>query len=123
AALDSTPFDESALERARLTAVRESFDGGHAPAVGLQRQERARVHRPPVDQHHAGAALGVVAALFCAREAELVAKRRQQRSRAVYGDRVCDAVDREGEWVRHRRARSYACSRARLTTTGICARR
>ena len=49
------------------------------PAVGLEGEVRAGVHRPAVDEDHAGAALGIVAALLGAGQPELAAQHGQQR--------------------------------------------
>ncbi|HET7900670.1 MAG TPA: FAD binding domain-containing protein, partial [Candidatus Nanopelagicales bacterium] len=49
--------------------------------VRLQRQVRARVHRPAVQEHHAGAALGVVAALLGAGQRQVVADQLEERCR------------------------------------------
>ena len=51
----------------------ETFDGGHLPAVGLDREERARLHGDPVEQDGAGAAVGGVTADVRARQAQLLA--------------------------------------------------
>ena len=56
----------------------EPLDGGDLRAVGLHREVGAGVHRTAVEQHHAGAALGVVAALLGPGQADLLAHRVQQ---------------------------------------------
>ena len=79
AALHAALVEEGGLERVQLAAVREPLDRGDLAAVGLQREVGARVHRPAVDQHHAGAALGVVAALLGAGQPELAAQHGEER--------------------------------------------
>ena len=49
----------------------EPLDRRHAPAGGLEGEVGARVHRAAVEQHHARAAFGVVAALLGPGQAEL----------------------------------------------------
>ena len=61
-----------------IAVGREALDRRDAATLGLEREERARVHGPAVEQHHAGAALGVVAALLAAGEPEVVAQDRQE---------------------------------------------
>ena len=80
AALDAALLEERALQRVQLVAVGEALDRRDLAAVGLQREVGARVHGLAVEQHHAGAALGVVAALLGAGQADLVAHHRQQAS-------------------------------------------
>ena len=61
----------------------QAFDAGDAPALGLQRQHRAALHRLAVEQHGAGAALAGVAADMGAGQAELLAQHFDQQALGV----------------------------------------
>ncbi len=52
----------------QLAVAGHSLDGLHLGALALHGEERARLHRLPVDVHSAGAALAGVAAHVGARE-------------------------------------------------------
>ena len=65
------------------SAAGEALDGRDLAARGLEREVRARVHRPAVDQDHARAALGVVAALLRAGPPEVVTEDAEERSPGV----------------------------------------
>src|SRR5437868_5907755 len=83
---------EGALELVELTRRREPLHGGDLPPLSLQGEIGARVHGLAVEQHHAGAALGVVAPLLGAGEAEGVADRPQQARMRLDLHRIGDAV-------------------------------
>ena len=134
AALHAAVLEERRLERAQLEARREPFDGGHLAALGLERKVRAAVHRLAVEQHHAGAAFRVVAALLRAREADGVAYGREQARPRVELDRIGDAVhvQRCATFMRAAagrdrhvppRARTSAAPIARRAITSAIARR
>ena len=125
AALDAAVLEEGRLERAQLVAVREALDRRDLAALGLEREVRAAVHRLAVEQHHAGAALGVVAALLRAGQADDVAHGREEaraRARARRGRRTPLTVSvaatftgglRSRESGRRRRAPARRRSRSR----------
>jgi D-serine deaminase-like pyridoxal phosphate-dependent protein len=77
-ALDAALVEKGLLQRVQLTVgAGQALDGDDLAAVGLQRQV-AGVDRLAVQQHHAGAALGVVAALLGAGQPDLAAQHRQR---------------------------------------------
>ena len=139
AALDASVVEERPLQRAELAAVRKPLDRGDLATLCLQRQIGARVHRLPVEQHHAGAALGVVTALFRSREPDHVAHRLEKARSRVELDRVGRAVDRKdgrdfhvnppcsaglaGTGTTSPHARRTAASIARRVITAAMARR
>src|SRR5262249_17788214 len=108
-------------------------------SVGLSREIGARVHGLAVEEHHAGPALGVVAALLRPGEAHGVAHRVEEARARVDLDRVRDIVDREGggglpgptpckaglagTGTASPRARATAASMARRAMTAAIARR
>ena len=115
--------------------VREALDRRHVAAFGLEREVRAAVHRLPVEEHHAGAALRVVAALLGAGQADDVADGRQEARPGLELDGVGHAVDGERRLDLHGRAplagigtavpraRATAISTARRAITSAIARR
>jgi RimJ/RimL family protein N-acetyltransferase len=138
AALDAALVEERGLERMQLAALGKSLDGGDLAAVGLEGEVGARVHRAAVDQHHAGPALGVVAALLGARQPELAPQDGEERPAGVELERVRPVVHLERARVTHRvpptvivagtgtsspSARRAATSIARLAITSIIALR
>ena len=78
--------EEGVLQRSELAPGGKPLDRGDLTAVGLQREVAARVDRLAVDQHHAGTALGVVAAFLAPGQPELAAQGREQRSVGLHGD-------------------------------------
>jgi hypothetical protein len=107
-----------------LAVRRETLDGGDLAPARLEGEVRARVERPTVEEHHAGAALGVVAALLRTGETEVVPEGGKERAPRLELEPVRNAVDAERDRVSHAaplRARSVARSSARLTITGTIA--
>ena len=92
AALDAAEIEERRLERRQGVVVGEALDGRDRAALGLEREVGARVHGLAVEQHHAGAALGVVAAFLGAGQPDDVAHRREQVRAGLELDRVGDPV-------------------------------
>src|SRR4029079_13127085 len=141
AALDAELLEERALQRPDLLVSGEAFDRRDLPSHRLHREVRASVHRRTVEQHHAGAALGVVAAFLRSGEAELVAHRAQQTDVRIELHGVARAVDRQGGSDLHQdslapyiaglaglapdapRARVSAAVTARMPMTSAIARR
>jgi hypothetical protein len=74
AALQAVAVDEGLLDRVALGPLRQAFDAGDPPTLGLQRQHGAALHRLAVEQHRAGAALAGVAADMRAGQAQLLAQ-------------------------------------------------
>ena len=78
---------ESGLERVEAFPRRQPFDRRHLRVLGLQREHRAALHRPPVEQNGAGPALARVAAGVRPGQPEAVAERvEQQRPRLQLED-------------------------------------
>ena len=71
--------DECLLQWVQRAIGREAFDGGDLRAVLHDRERQAGIDAPAVNQHGAGAALAVIAALFCAGEVEMIAQCVEQR--------------------------------------------
>ena len=91
------PWSRNALlQRRQGSPDGEPLDRRDRAALGLQREVGARVHRLAVEQHHAGAALGVVAALLGAGETDVVADGVEKAGAGLELDRVGDAVDGQG---------------------------
>ena len=84
AALEGVLVDEGLLHRMQL-AVRSARPSMVVTGAALHRDRKRQAgeHAPAVDQHRAGAALAVVAALLRAGEAEVLAQRIEQRRARV----------------------------------------
>jgi hypothetical protein len=52
--LQAVAFPEALLHGVKLAIAGQALDGGHFSAVGLHRQDGARLHRLAVEQHGAG---------------------------------------------------------------------
>src|SRR3954470_548538 len=94
--------DQRALYRVQVTVAAEAFDGGDLLALGERHRHVARSHRPPVDEHEAGAALAAAAAETAADEAELVAQDVEQRGVRFRADRPDAAIHSEVHFKRRR---------------------
>jgi hypothetical protein len=127
AALDTALLEKRRLERVELTAFGQALDGLNRPTSRLEREERAGVHGPAIDQHHASSALGVVTALFGAGQAELASEDGEERAMRLDVLLVSDPVHFQCEPVSQFAldlpARSSALASARRTITGTIARR
>src|SRR5438105_7964150 len=137
-ALDAAVLEEDPLQGREAAVVGKALHGGDGAAFRLQGQVGAGVYRPAVEQHHAGAALRVVASLLGAGEADVLADGAKERGARLHLERVRDAVDAQGEWDSHPaacrerlagtgtetpRARATAASIARRASTAAIARR
>ena len=71
-------LDEGGLQRMQRFAVGEPLDRRDRLAVMHHRQRQAGIDAAAVDQHRAGAALAVVAALLRAGEREMLAQSIEQ---------------------------------------------
>ena len=93
AALVAVVLDEGGLHRMQLVRRAQAFDGGDLGALVHHRQRQAGVDAPAVDDHRAGAALAVVAALLGAGQVQVLAQRVEQRGAGVEFELVALAVD------------------------------
>jgi Rrf2 family protein len=73
----------------------QALDCGYLVTVGLGRQDRAGLHRYPVQGHRAGAALGGVAADVGAGEAQVVAEEVDEKGAGRDGGGAPGTVDRQ----------------------------
>ena len=75
------------------------------------RQREARQYAPAIEQHRAGAALTVVATLLRSGQADMLAKRVEQRRAHIESKPVIAAVDLERDlgWCARIRGRRGAC--------------
>ena len=94
-ALEPVVLDERLLDRVQPVAAREPLDRRHLGALGLEREHRAALHRAPVDEHGAGAALARVAADVRAGQPEPVAERVDEQRPPLDLERPRLAVDDE----------------------------
>jgi hypothetical protein len=72
-------IDEGLLKWMQHAVIGEPFDRRHGRAVLHDRQREAGIDAPAVDQNRARAALAVIAAFLGPSEADVLAKRIQQR--------------------------------------------
>ena len=96
AALEAVVLAEGRLHGVQVGALGEALDGRHDRGLTLDREDRAGLHRLPVQVDHAGAALAGVAADMGAGEAQVLAQElHEQRARVdVGGDGL--TVHRQG---------------------------
>ena len=123
AALERVMVDEGLLHRmqravAGADAPGQPLDGRHRLAHG-DRQGQAAQHPLAADQHRAGAALAMVAALLGPGQAHVVAQGVEQRRARVDGQYVAGAVHRQlhpcgASRIGGRRRRGLGCGRAAL---------
>ena len=126
----------------QLVVEGKTLDRRDLASLGLEREVGAGVHGLAVEQHHAGPALRVVAALLGAGQPDLLANDVEEARAGLDLDRVRDAVDSEccgvfHGFLRRRRgaqgwqgwgqdsplARATAASIARRVMTAAIARR
>ena len=79
AALEAVALDEGGLQRVQRARRAQAFDRHDLVALVHDGERQARVDAPAVDQHGAGAALPVVAALLGAGQVQMLAQRVEQR--------------------------------------------
>src|ERR1700722_1995398 len=96
AALEGVLVDEGLLHGMQ-PAVRlgEGLDGRDWPPLRRRRQRQAGKHAAVAEQHRAGAALPVIAALLHPREAEVLAQRIEQRGARIERDPLVVPIDVE----------------------------
>ena len=83
AALIAVVLHEGGLHRMQVVRRAQALDGGDLVALVHHRERQAGVDPPAVDDHRAGAALAVVAALLGAGEMQVLAQRIEQRGAGV----------------------------------------
>ena len=99
--------DEGLLHRMQRAVLGQALDGGDLGAVLHHGKGQARNDAPFVDQHRAGAALAVVAALLGASQIEIFAERIKQSRPGSEGNTPLDAIDTQHD-VELRRQRKLA---------------
>ena len=106
--------DEGLLQGMQRAVLRQALDGGHLGAVLHDGERQAGIDPPAVDQHGAGAALAVIAALLGAGQVEMVAQgvkeRRPRRHRELPFDAVDDEFD--GDFLGRRNGLTNPARRA-----------
>src|SRR5438067_4366233 len=126
AALQAVLLPEAFLHGVELAVLLEALDGSDLMSVGLHGEEGARLHRLPLEQHGAGAAVGGVAADMRSGHAQVLAQevdeeqaRLDLRLLGVAVDGDLDAMCRHGYLPP---ARSTAFLRARAVSTRAISR-
>src|SRR6185369_11461582 len=79
----------------KLGAVSHSFDRLHLTIFSVEAEHQARKNRTPIDEHRARAALAELAAVFCAREIQILTQNFEQRLVRCEGDLGLFAVECE----------------------------
>src|SRR5215472_2379454 len=88
--------DEGLLHRVQWPVrFGEALDGRDVAALGRGGEGEAGQHAPAIDEHGAGAALTVVAALLRSRQSEVFAQRVEQRRADIERNEMLVAVDPE----------------------------
>src|SRR5581483_1181718 len=95
--LERARLDERGLDGMQLLPPREPLDRPHLPARRLEGRQRARAHRPAVEEDGAGAAHLDVAGLLHAEQAQAVAEALDERLPRRQPQRVDLAVDGQGD--------------------------
>ena len=78
AALEGIVGDEGRLDRMKLAALGEPFDGGDLGAVEAGSEREAGIDASPVDQHSTGATLSAVTPLLAAGEIQALPQQVEQ---------------------------------------------
>ncbi len=102
AALIAVMLHESGLHRMQFLRCSQPFDGGDAVALMHDRQREAGINASPIDDHGAGAALAMVAALFRAGEMQLLTQSVEQGGARIQFKLASPAVHRQRN-LRHGR--------------------
>src|SRR5581483_8041266 len=97
AALHGAGVDERLLDGVELAAVREPLHRRHLVPVRLRGEHEARADEHAVEQHRARAALALLARVLRARQAELLAQRKEQRLALPAVGLARLAVDPDGD--------------------------
>jgi hypothetical protein len=93
AAMDGVMIKERFLQRTEPIPVRKSLHRRDPPPVYLRRQNEARIHGNPIQQHGARSALSDLTSPLRPGEAECVAEDVEERLVGRDLERVCPAVD------------------------------
>src|ERR1700761_6952638 len=123
-ALQAVLLPETLLDRVQLAGRGQALHGGDVTAVDLDRQHRAGLDRPAVDQHRAGTAVGRVTAAVGAGQPGAPADQVGQQQPGLDLGRLLGAVEPEPDLlqrddldvvgvVEHHRHRQAALSVAR----------
>jgi hypothetical protein len=128
AALQAVAFAEGFLHRVQRAGSGEALNGGHGGAVGLDREDIARLDRPAIQVDRAGAALRGVAADVGAGQAQLFAQELDQEGVGFYLRVNGLAVDRQADRNRHAClhvgwTRMTNCPKSRTNCVGLATTR
>src|SRR5437899_11440440 len=93
AALQPVVLPERLLDRVQLSVLLQAFHRGDLRALGLDGEDRARLHRIAVEQHRAGAAVRGVAADVRAGQAQVLAEQVDEQQPRLDLHAVRSAVD------------------------------
>src|SRR5437870_13357240 len=126
AALQPVLLPERLLDRVQLAVLFQAFHRGDLRALGLDREDRARLHRIAVEQHRAGAAVRGVAADVRAGQAQVLAEQVDEKQSRLDLHAVRSAVDGQLDVMRGHGyrppARSTAFFSARAASTRAISR-
>src|SRR5215813_4650996 len=100
-ALESVLLPEALLDGVKLAVFGQALDRGDGGAIGLDRKERARLHRQPIHEDGAGAALARVAADVRARETDHLTDVVDEKQSGLDLVAVRLAVDGDLDWQFH----------------------
>ena len=95
AALETVVSDEGGLHGVELVARGQALDRGDPAAFDARGEREAGQHAAPIDEHRAGAALALIAALLRAGQLESLAERIQQDDARIELQRSCRSIDIE----------------------------
>ena len=93
AALEGVALDEGGLQRMKLIALRQAFDGRDLAPLHERGEREARFHALAVHQHRAGAALAEAAAFLRAGEMQVLAQSVEQRGARIERQPMLGSVD------------------------------
>src|SRR5439155_19314184 len=111
-ALQPMLVPERLLHRMQLAVLRQAFDGGDGAPFGLDREQRAGLHGPAVEEDGAGAALAGVAPYVRPGQAEDVAQEMDEQQAGLDLAGLSNAVDLDGDGA-HGGPLSGPCERPR----------
>ena len=76
-------LDQGGLHWVQVVGCTQALDGRDVGAFMHDRERQTRVDAPSLDDHRAGAALTVIAALFAACQMQMLAQRVEQRGSRI----------------------------------------
>ena len=88
---------EGPLQRMELPVAGHGLDGRHLPPVRLDREQRARLHGPPVEEHGAGSAGRGVASDVRPGEAQRLSQVVDEQLSRLHVVLVTRAIDGDGD--------------------------